>query len=527
MVRKVDTFEIEKKSKNVFEGIFTSWIHVEQQPDMEHIDYRVVIRQDMEPTGKMFAVQLKGQEKVEIKNEFLKFRGFEVKHLKYYIDKVIDPVYLFVVDINNSKCYYLFLQKWLKEGIKRKKWRQQSTTTIKIPIKNILKSESEFIPDAISAINYMRELRPSTLRSSFKSVSSRIKEIDSNIDLETRINNDSEIHILKPKSDFNLELNIPDEIIKSKFQQFVESGKSIEFNTKDISFSGQELFKALSENYIDGKLIIRKHPIESEVSLVTITESNEPSIFSINGKIYWGSNYCTFEGSSVDNLILLSFKFTITENLQIKDVLINFNLKQWEKNKLLDLHFFDSMYALLSNINKNKKVFLICNANRKELFKGDLLLQSNKSHINIHSTIELLWKCREISKFYNINPTIKSFEQLKSNSRNIEIFYSVMKTGSFTEECDGYSVKLPIHFLEGSQQKIESLYDTNNDFMIESKSKEELFFEESILIGELIHVYLNWKLIKVIEPESSDDASRLLIKGHSESKLDIFVKPDK
>jgi len=527
MPRKVDTYEIEQKSIPIFTSIFPSCIKVQQIPDMDHIDYRVGIRQDMGPTGKNFAVQLKGQQKVEIEKGILKFRNFEVKHLEYYLDKVIDPVFIFVADTNNLRCYYLFLQKWLQDNIIDKDWQRQQTTTINIPIQNILKTEAEFIPIVISAIDYMRDLHPSLLRSAYKSFSSKIKEIDPKIKFKTLIENDTIMHILKPASNAKFEMIIPHEVIMKKYQQFIETGKTFNFNTNENTFSGTEIFRKPSDDCENGKSVLQKSPIELEILLNTSSKKSIFNIIHIKGQISWDSKYSTFNGVSLNELVSLSFKLQNSENFQIKDLTINFSLKQWEKTNLLNLSKFNEIYSLLNAFHKKDNVSLNCIFENNELFKGNINTKSAKSHFNILQTIELLWKCRKISKFYNINPTFKSFEQLKSNSRNIEIFYSIMKTGSYTENCDKYSVKLPINFLDGAQKKIETLYDTNNDFMLQSQSKEEIFFEESITIGELVHVYLNWKLVEIIEPEKSDEASRILIEGHTKSKLDIFVKPTK
>ena len=44
--KKIDTFEIEHKGIGVFSSLFTSSIKIEQKPDMEHIDYRLTIREN-------------------------------------------------------------------------------------------------------------------------------------------------------------------------------------------------------------------------------------------------------------------------------------------------------------------------------------------------------------------------------------------------------------------------------------------------------------------------------------------------
>ena len=109
----------------------------------------------------------------------------------------------------------------------------------------------------------------------------------------------------------------------------------------------------------------------------------------------------------------------------------------------------------MSTFHKKENVLLNCNFENNELFKGNLNFKSNKSHFNILQTIELLNKCREISKFYNVNPLLKSFSQLKRNSRNIEIFYSIMKTGSYNENCNKFNGELKIHFNDDYQNRIK------------------------------------------------------------------------
>ena len=124
-------------------------------------------------------IQLKGTEKLDLKNNRIKF-SLPPKHLIYYFDKVKDiPIFLIVVDTINKKSHWLFLQKYLKEEILNKNWRNQKKVSVYIKIENEINDIEEFRKSVLEANNYMKELWPSSVPSSIKKEKEYFKNLDS------------------------------------------------------------------------------------------------------------------------------------------------------------------------------------------------------------------------------------------------------------------------------------------------------------------------------------------------------------
>src|SRR6266478_4540879 len=126
MIRHL-THQIDDRAQVICRDILPmTWAMNEQKKDYGK-DYIVEIGEDNgDLTGSSFFVQLKGQEKADIKadNSVVKFR-LESKYASYYCDKIKDlPVFLVVVDVTQKKGWWLFLQPVLEAD---QSWRKQDS----------------------------------------------------------------------------------------------------------------------------------------------------------------------------------------------------------------------------------------------------------------------------------------------------------------------------------------------------------------------------------------------------------------
>jgi hypothetical protein len=145
-----------------------SWV-VNKQPLDYGKDYLVEIVEAGSLTGITFLVQLKGQQSLSLSRDG-KHATFwlERKHAVYYADKVCQPVFLVLVDVNRAVGYWVFVQAHLLEDLRGTKWRKQDTVAIRVPTQNQL-ADAVTLRKAVEAANqYMNALHPTAVRTAIK-----------------------------------------------------------------------------------------------------------------------------------------------------------------------------------------------------------------------------------------------------------------------------------------------------------------------------------------------------------------------
>jgi hypothetical protein len=128
------THQIDELAQQHFRAaIPVTWTYNEHRRDYGK-DYLVEVGDDDgEQTGLNCFVQLKGQEAVEFTADGSQVKfSLERKHAAYYLDKVKDlPVFLVVVDVNQKKGWFLFLQPVLETN---QVWRNRDSVTVHLPV---------------------------------------------------------------------------------------------------------------------------------------------------------------------------------------------------------------------------------------------------------------------------------------------------------------------------------------------------------------------------------------------------------
>jgi hypothetical protein len=94
------TFEIEERTRLIFESWFPpSWLKRRLSPDF-HLDYRIEVVEHGEPTGANFLVQLKGRTIPVSKAQGCQPNwrlSLRTKHLRYFL-QCKEPVFIFLID---------------------------------------------------------------------------------------------------------------------------------------------------------------------------------------------------------------------------------------------------------------------------------------------------------------------------------------------------------------------------------------------------------------------------------------------
>ncbi|MEP0871830.1 DUF4365 domain-containing protein [Trichocoleus desertorum AS-A10] len=134
---------------------FCNVIPIPQERDLG-IDFICELMQEDHPTGKMFNVQCKGKEEVEIKGDEIRVQ-ISVTTLNYWLLQK-NPTFLVVVDYQNYIFYWSFPKNFLDSLDKN--WQEQQKVSIPVPIQNSFSQDVNTLPTQLLSIVDTQSLAP-------------------------------------------------------------------------------------------------------------------------------------------------------------------------------------------------------------------------------------------------------------------------------------------------------------------------------------------------------------------------------
>ena len=151
--------EISREADRLFQSVIPSrWIIRNQQDQEDYgIDYEIEIQKEQQAaTGLIFKVQQKGETEVSLLSDgkTISFNHVKVERMRYYLEQVLIPVILVVVDLKSRSVYWLRLQgnpdveTAFKDAIKD----NQKTVTVHLEISNCLPFSSDKLQDTVGQI---------------------------------------------------------------------------------------------------------------------------------------------------------------------------------------------------------------------------------------------------------------------------------------------------------------------------------------------------------------------------------------
>ncbi len=135
---------------------FCNVIPVPQDRDFG-IDFICEIMQGEHPTGKLFNIQCKGKEEAKVEGNSITV-PIKVTTLNYWLLQP-NPTFLIVVDRQKRIFYWSFPQDFL--GSLNKKWQEQETVSIPVPIQNCFEQDIKTLPtELVSIVNSQASATP-------------------------------------------------------------------------------------------------------------------------------------------------------------------------------------------------------------------------------------------------------------------------------------------------------------------------------------------------------------------------------
>ncbi len=340
--------EIDEAAIRIFKASTTlDWEIRPQDPDYR-IDYTVELYERQEPTGLFFNVQLKGTKSPKCVDggKYVSF-PMQVAHLTYYENKVPQPVFLVLVDVERETVRWLFLQRYTLQTVQGKKWRQQKTLSVRIPVDNILdKTESEK-REIESAVEFMQDLHPGSPEAAVKAKQSRLEALDHRVNVRVTATSEETAIQLDPKEAINFTISAKGESGVKRLAAAIESGKKIDFEPGELSIAGSPLFEEHG-NELSAVHIERKHPATLRL-IASIGSSNENRSLDLPGEIVGGSKSAELRTSLVDGPLSVSFPLGGAQS--DSPLAVSFAVEKWQGKDVRWLPHIEPIVELFRAIN--------------------------------------------------------------------------------------------------------------------------------------------------------------------------------
>ena len=537
------TREIDRLAQDVLRCyIPSSWLIREQHPDI-HIDYFIEVADSTGPTGPNFAVQLKGTKSPKYSGKYVKIQ-MKTKHLSYYLDKVKNPVFIILADVNMEKGYWLFIQKWLKEEAKNRDWRRNKKITIKIPISNSLLYNKKFYDAIIYSERYMRELWPSSIQSAVGHERNSLQKLDPRIHVDISFSGEKTTYNLIAKEDFSFNIKTKySKEIKDSFEELINSGKSMSIDRSEVLEStGSPLLESILDKSQNGKFIISPAKrIKTNLILATVdSQNNEKSIlYGIDGYFFHGQKKVCFEGGLKESPLKVNFNFAFPppfENNQLK-VNLDFNTYPWEYLQILNLPYYNKILDFIESIVEGDRVRIICEIQGNQLF--DSISSSSLGSGFMASTLRhlrFLKKIRRLSIKVGINPKYpKDYIFSEQEIDNILFLDKLITSGEYRQCGEGIRFKF---LFKHDDKFLETLRDKegaklNRPLIVAPIDNKFIVIGKEFQFDPLLYTLTNPVLETSVESiensivNKKQDKLEVAWCGGSNSELIISLKTDK
>lgn len=442
-MKRPRSHEIDELAMRSFQcALPPSWV-VNKQPLDYAKDYVVEIVETGNLTGTTFLVQLKGQESLSVSKD-RKHATFWLKrkYAVYYADKVRQPVFLVLVDVNQKVGYWLFVEAYLLDDLQGKKWRKKDTVAIRVPTTNQL-TDTNSLRSAVEAANqYMNALHPTAVRTAIKAHQLRLESLDPRFGVQVDVVNEREFVTVLPKEQVEVTITFKGEpgVLNPKLDNLFGRGLPTPFGPDEIEATGSPLF---TEAFRAGGILEFRRPIVGAVSFLAVDRTDRvlSRLDNIPGKLTGGHTECRFEGTLPGTPLNL----TITANREggAGPVRFGFDMRRWHGSAILLLPYFDQIAAFFEGVKDAAGIDIQCFLLGNEFFSGRIHEEDLGIFKGLSGLLPFLSKAREICRIAGVSPILnEKIDREKAN--DILELHKLLTEGEFRRKTPDAVVTCPV-----------------------------------------------------------------------------------
>jgi uncharacterized protein DUF4365 len=490
--------QIDDKAESIFRSLIpTSWVKRAQHPDYG-LDFNVEIDANSALTGLTFFVQLKGTRGLRYRGSNISF-PIKTKHLKYYVDKCRQPVFLVLVDTSRGDAFWCFLQGYVADNLTNGDWRSKASITVKIPSNNQL-SQTELLRDAVAAAaDHMAASHPSSIKHSMIAKKRQLESLDSRFDAIVRaIDGVCEVE-LRAREAVSITMRFCGEParVSKAVEDFLERGRPVVIEPGLVEVSGSPLIEEIFRNSGVMQQLLRAN-LSVTFSAVDL-DGNERATLSVTPAVIEGGVRELRLRAELERAPF-AFQFTIDAtqaNGSCTEGKYSFPISRWVGQPLCQLAHFDGIHKLFSELR------LGCVLNIEAFFEGNRLFHCTAKPDALTSTretaefLDVIKMARELSRYFGVNPRFP--ENLRADDLDgIRILHWAMIS---KERRPAVGWKINSKSAVGTLRKIPEDWDKSpiGQIRLTNEPKNYVLFGQPIIVPAF-----NWQFtrIRMISPIS-------------------------
>lgn len=491
------SFEVDQIAIAKFKSILPpNWLCRKQEPDV-FLDFVVETVVEGEPTGVHFGVQVKGRSNLKYtkKGAILQFK---TKHLSYYSDKCLYPVFVVLVDVDSKRVFLIFAQKHVKEMLSKFEMTKDKTN-LKVSLDKEFLSLDKFNQDLQAAVSYIRDMHPGTIQAALAKKKSTLEAKDPRVKIEIEAACGYEKITISPK-DPSVNLGKisfkKNPAIQDALRRMIESGEPVKISSEHVIVSDMPIVEdALKAG--KGEIILKKGTeISGYVEFFGFDSGNESSL-QIQGFWRWGTKYATFSGELFNKLVRFSATFPVSGSHAsiFQGFTITFDSAVWCGMKILQLPYFTHVFELFKKLVSENGVECKCFINGVRIAVGRLNQLGNERVKSWVAQIEWLSRAREVAAFHGINPVLPLFKNITDRQiEDIEDAYCLLSVDKYERPNAFVSIDMVV-----TEVSKEPEIGKASVLRIEPENFELNIFGDKIFYGKVVVMWVEMVVTTVIK----------------------------
>src|SRR5207244_4500341 len=147
--------------------------------------------------------------------------SLELKDAVYFADRVRQPLFLVVVDVTREVGHWVFIQRYLLEGLRGLDWRRRKHVSVRLPTANRLDDFAGLAREAHAAQEYTTSLRPASIHHSIRGQQLRLESLDPRIEVRIEATAEQGCYTLVPREpvEFTMTFTGPEEETRERVRR--------------------------------------------------------------------------------------------------------------------------------------------------------------------------------------------------------------------------------------------------------------------------------------------------------------------
>ncbi len=428
--------EIDQRAiKTFMSWVPDNWLARLQTPDL-FVDYFVEIVEAGEPTGRQFGAQIKGVEAAEYEGTCLSY-SFKTKHLRYYLNRCLHPVFLFRINTATGKGCWAFAQQYIREhllGI----LERQKYATVRFLEGNSLANQDGFKAALAKAEQYVRDLHPGSIEAALQKKKSELEAKDPRFSVSITAQEGGQHIHLKAKETFKVTGTIKTQNVKG-VQDFFERGTELQLQMGEFKISGSPLLEDLMQHPKGVLTLQHQWKVPASMRIFTGGQQN-PNIIPIEGNMQGGTRFLSFIGSLPESPLALKLELEIAPGPRLiaNDFEIRFRLETWVGQHVLLMAHFDEVLSFAKAMVNEEQLRVDILMRGNPLVSGNMAKVDRKPMEEALFILEWLVKCRRIAQHFKINPKFSIEKSIRRDDwEEVEVLNELLAGREITLPAPG------------------------------------------------------------------------------------------